>query len=141
MNKIVCKTFFVNLQKKADWLKPKQKAQKVRYIKYFLNNGEIVNFKRERITKNYFWKFSKPLKYYLQRFRVITGILQEKELESRSKKWQIQEKIIEVEEKKIEVEEKKIEIEEKAEYEEYEEYEEIEETEEITVEERITVKS
>jgi hypothetical protein len=92
MDKIVARRFFVNASRKIQWENP-QRIGKVKFIKFFLKTGEIVSMKRERITRNYLWKYSKPLKYYLLRLKLIANRIKEKELEKLSKKWQIEERL------------------------------------------------
>lgn len=84
------RSFFVNLGQKADWEHPKNKG-KVKITKYFLKTGEVVSVKREKISKNYLWKYYKPLKYYFLAYKQKCLTLKEKDLEKISKKWQIEE--------------------------------------------------
>jgi hypothetical protein len=93
MERIAAGKFFPNAVRKINWEKPKQKSNKVRFTKYFLKNGETVLVKRERVSKNFLWRYSKPLKYYFLKYSSICHVLKGKELEAISKKWQYEERI------------------------------------------------
>jgi hypothetical protein len=91
MDKIVARKFFVNVKRKIEWENPVDKYSKTRMIRYFKKDGTTEMVRREKVSKNYFWKFAKPLKYYFIKMRMNTCKVKEKLLESQSVKWQIEE--------------------------------------------------
>jgi hypothetical protein len=95
MDNVVIKHFFKNLMRKANWENPLLKVGKNRYMRYFLKDGNVVVMKRERLAKNFFWKYSVPLKYYFKKFFVYASRIKEMEYESISRKWQIEERFTE----------------------------------------------
>ena len=51
----------------------------------------MIMEKDEKILRNYFWRWGKPMKYNFRKYFAITLKLKEKELEKASRKWQYSE--------------------------------------------------
>ncbi len=81
---------FIKLMKrKADWDKPKldEKYSKKGLVKFYLKSGGVLEKNRINKVINYFWKFAKPIKYYMLKWIVITNKSEIEELKENSTIW------------------------------------------------------
>jgi hypothetical protein len=94
IKEIELKKFYKLFYRKAHWEKPLL-HNKEKIIKFFLKKGGTETMVRPNRTRNLFWKYTdseKQLKYYFSKFFVISQKLKEKELQTMSNKWQVEER-------------------------------------------------
>lgn len=86
------RTFMKKLMRKSIWETPIGIGAKLRKITFYLKNGQVVTMEKDqKILRNYFWRWGKPMKYNFRKYFAIALKLKEKELEKASRKWQYSE--------------------------------------------------